>query len=183
MGKSNRDLATLAQALARTGAPGVVYDLERRLPDAPNDAVRVVHPGQSAACDPNSPGGYLPARAIAETAAASIVAIPVLDPGRLTGLTEAVDALAMAKPIVATRSPYFPFDIEAIGCGIWVDPGDVDGWARALDAADRRPAGAHSRWARRAGGSPSGSGTTRRSAGGCPSSSSLDRPRSVPPRA
>ena len=133
VGKSNRDLPTLAQALARTGCTGVVYDLEQRLTQPPNDAVRVVHPGQSVGGDPNSPGGYLPARTIAETAAASIVAIPVLDPGRLTGLTEAVDALAMAKPIVATRSPYFPFDIEAIGCGIWVDPGDVDGWTRALD--------------------------------------------------
>ena len=131
-GKSNRDLPTLAQALARTGAPGVVYDLERRLTQPPGDGVRVVHPGQAEGVDPNSPGGYLPARAIAETAAASIVAIPVLDPGRLTGLTEAVDALALAKPIVATRSPYFPFDIEAIGCGTWVDPGDVDGWVTAL---------------------------------------------------
>jgi glycosyltransferase involved in cell wall biosynthesis len=132
VGKSNRDLPILAQALARTGAPGVVYDLERRITEEPNDGVRLVHPGQSQGVDPNSPGGYLPTRAIAETAAASIVAIPVLDPGRLTGLTEAVDALALAKPIIATRSPYFPFDIEAIGCGIWVDPGDGDGWVRAL---------------------------------------------------
>jgi glycosyltransferase involved in cell wall biosynthesis len=131
-GKSNRDLATLAGALARTGTPGVVYDLERRLARPPNDAVRLVHPGQPDGVDPESPDGYLPARTLAETAAASVVAIPVLDPGRLTGLTEAVDALAMAKPIVATRSPYFPFDIEDIGCGIWVDPGDGDGWARAL---------------------------------------------------
>jgi len=133
VGKSNRDLPTLAQALARTRTSGVVYDLERRLTQTPNAGVRVVHPGESEGVDPNSPGGYVPARAIAETAAASIVAIPVLDPGRLTGLTEAVDALALAKPIVATRSPYFPFDIEAVGCGIWVDPGDVDGWVRALE--------------------------------------------------
>ena len=54
-------------------------------------------------------------------------------PARLTGLTEAVDALALGKPIVATRSPYFPFDIEAIGCGLWVDAGDADGWTRAIE--------------------------------------------------
>jgi glycosyltransferase involved in cell wall biosynthesis len=131
-GKSNRDLPTLTGALARTGASGVVYDLERRLPAAPTPGVRVVHPGASEGVDPNSPRGYLPAQAISDTAAASIVAIPVLDPGRLTGLTEAVDALALGKPIIATRSPYFPFDLEAVGCGIWVDPGDVDGWTRAL---------------------------------------------------
>lgn len=152
-GKSNRDLPTLAGALARIGAPAVVYDLERRLPAAPASAasaVRVVHPGASDGVDPNSPGGYLPARAISDTAAASIVAIPVLDPGRLTGLTEAVDALALGKPIIATRSPYFPFDIEAVGCGIWVEPGDVDGWTRALrrllgDARARSELGAAGR--------------------------------------
>jgi glycosyltransferase involved in cell wall biosynthesis len=132
-GKSNRDLPILARALARTGATGVVYDLERRLTAAPTSSVRVVHPGASDGVDPNSPGGYLPTRAIADTAAAAVVAIPMLDPRRLTGLTEAVDALALGKPIIATRSPYFPFDLEAIGCGIWVDPGDVDGWTRALE--------------------------------------------------
>jgi glycosyltransferase involved in cell wall biosynthesis len=131
-GKSNRDLETLTRALARTGAAGVVYDLESRLTAPPTDAVRLVHPGGADGIDPDSPGGYLAAHAIADTAAASVVAIPVLDTGRLTGLTEAIDALALAKPIVATRSPYFPFDIEAVGCGIWVDATDVDGWTRAL---------------------------------------------------
>ncbi|HEY1516648.1 MAG TPA: hypothetical protein VGF91_09525 [Solirubrobacteraceae bacterium] len=132
-GKSNRDLVTLTRALARTGGAALVYDLERRLTERPSSAIRLVHPGEADGVDPNSPGGYLPTRAIADTAAAAIVAIPVLDPARLTGLTEAVDALALAKPIVATRSPYFPFDIEAVGCGIWVNPGDVDGWTRALE--------------------------------------------------
>jgi hypothetical protein len=132
-GKSNRDVETLVGALARTGAAGVVYDLDQRLAGPPTDAVRLVHPGGANGVDPDSPGGYLAAHAIADTAAASVVAIPVVDPARLTGLTEATDALALAKPIVATRSPYFPFDIEAVGCGIWVDAGDVEGWIRALE--------------------------------------------------
>ncbi len=131
-GKSNRDVQTLAAALGRTGAPGLLYDLERQLASPPSDAVRLVHPGQRGGVDPDSPGGFLARHVIADIAAAAIVAIPVRDPARLTGLTEAVDALALAKPIVATRSPYFPFDIEAVGCGIWVEPGDADGWARAI---------------------------------------------------
>jgi glycosyltransferase involved in cell wall biosynthesis len=131
-GKSNRDLLTMAKALQRTGAAGLVYDLEHQLSTPANHSVRLVHPGDRDGTDPASPGGYLAKRVISDIAAAAIVAIPVRDPQRLTGLTEAVDALALAKPIVATRSPYFPFDIEAIGCGIWVEPGDVDGWARAI---------------------------------------------------
>jgi hypothetical protein len=132
-GKSNRDLETLTKALARTGGAGILYDLDCRLARPPTDGIRLVRPGGADGVDPDSPGGYLAAHAIAHTAAASVVAIPVRDPSRLTGLTEATDALALAKPIVATRSPYFPFDIEAVGCGIWVDPGDVEGWTRALE--------------------------------------------------
>ncbi|MGO9960962.1 MAG: glycosyltransferase [Solirubrobacteraceae bacterium] len=148
-GKSNRDLVTIAAALKRTGAAAVVYDLERQLATAPADPVRLVHPGGDGA-DPDSPGGFLAGHVIAEIAAAAVVVVPVRDPQRLTGLTEVVDALALAKPVIATRSPYFPFDIEAVGCGVWVEPGDVDGWARAIahllaDGEARREMGAAGR--------------------------------------
>lgn len=131
-GKSNRDLLTITKALERAKASGVVYDLERQLRAAPSASIRLVHPGAGGGVDPESPGGYLAGHVIGDIAAASIVAIPVRDPLRLTGLTEAVDALALGKPILATRSPYFPFDIEEVGCGRWIDPGDVDGWSQAL---------------------------------------------------
>jgi glycosyltransferase involved in cell wall biosynthesis len=149
-GKSNRDLVTLSEALRRTNAPGLVYDLARRLSTPPNRFVKVVHPGDLERADPDSPGGYLAHHVIADTAAAAIVAIPVTHTGRLTGLTEAADALALGKPIVATRSAYFPFDIEAEGCGIWVEPHDADGWARAIgdlmsDPAARAEMGAAGR--------------------------------------
>lgn len=133
-GKSNRDLATLVAAMSACRAPGLVYDLQRRLPDEPGTGIRVVRPGLGAGVDPDSTGGFTAARAIADLAAAAVVAIPVNDPARLTGLTEAADALALAKPIIATRSPCFPFDLEAIGCGVWVEPGDRDGWRTALSA-------------------------------------------------
>ena len=131
-GKSNRDLRTLARALEISGAPGIVYDLARELPAPPNPAVRLVGPGDMNGIDPDAPAQYLAARVLDDVAAASVVAVPVRDPSRLTGLTEVADALALGKPVIASRSPYFPFDIEQIGCGIWVEPEDVDGWARAI---------------------------------------------------
>ena len=82
---------------------------------------------------------------------ASVIAIPLHDPLAMNGLTELNDALALRKPVVMTRSPTaLDVDIEAIGCGILVDVGDVDGWRRALsqlmsDAALRERMGAAGR--------------------------------------
>ena len=127
-GKSNRDLRTLASALARVDVPALIYDLEGQLAAPPSKQVRVRRPGGEGT-DAASPGGFLATAAITDIAQATIVAIPVSDPNRLTGLTEAGDALALGKPILATRTPYFPFDLEEVGCGCWVAPGDVAGWA------------------------------------------------------
>ena len=64
---------------------------------------------------------------------AAVIAIPLRDPLAMNGMTELNDALALSKPVVMTRSPTaLDVDIEAIGCGIWVDVGDVDGWRGAL---------------------------------------------------
>jgi hypothetical protein len=114
-GKSNRDLTTLARALARTDASGVVYDLERQLPAPPTGTVRLVHPGDRIGADPDSPGGYLAHHVIGETAAASVVAIPVRDPQRLTGLTEVA---SMAGPQRSPRCSPTP-----IGVPRWAPPG------------------------------------------------------------
>jgi glycosyltransferase involved in cell wall biosynthesis len=62
---------------------------------------------------------------------ASVVAIPMAT-DRLLGLTELADALALGKPVVVTRSEFLDVDVEAIGCGRFVEPGDVEGWAAAL---------------------------------------------------
>jgi hypothetical protein len=61
---------------------------------------------------------------------AALIAIPLQDPFAMNGLTE---PLALSKPVLMTRSPLaLDVDIETIGCGIWIDVGDVDGWRRAL---------------------------------------------------
>lgn len=131
-GKANRDLGALARALEIAGAPALVYDLARELPAPRKPQVRLVVPGDLDRVDPDAPGQYLAARSVSDTAAAAVVAVPIRDPNRLTGLTEVADAIALGKPVIMTRSPYFPFDIEAIGCGIWVEVGDVNGWALAI---------------------------------------------------
>lgn len=48
------------------------------------------------------------------------------------GLTTVVEAMALGKPILCTRNLQMPMDLEAEGCGIWLEPYDREGWERAI---------------------------------------------------
>lgn len=48
------------------------------------------------------------------------------------GLTTVVEALALGLPLICSRNPQMPIDIERVGCGISVDYYDTEGWQRAI---------------------------------------------------
>ncbi len=56
------------------------------------------------------------------------------------GLTTVVEALALGLPILCTRNPQMPMDIEKEGCGFWIDPDDVEGWKTRLCFIHDHPA-------------------------------------------
>lgn len=56
------------------------------------------------------------------------------------GLTTVVEALALGLPILCTYNAQMPMDIEKEGCGIWLQPGDVEGWQKAIDFIATHPA-------------------------------------------
>lgn len=70
---------------------------------------------------------------------ADVIAIPLVAADRVAGLTSLLDALALGKPVVMTRNPGVDIDIAAIGCGIWIDTGDRNGWAAALTYLAEHP--------------------------------------------
>ena len=69
----------------------------------------------------------------AEYAQAAIVAIPLKDIRILSGLTSLLDAMLVGKPVIMTKNPGIDIDIEAAGIGLWVEPGDVNGWRDAIN--------------------------------------------------
>jgi glycosyltransferase involved in cell wall biosynthesis len=130
-GKAGRDLRTLLDALAATGLPATVYGDRKGL--APVPAAVTVKPVSSNSAS-SAPMRYDDG-VMADLRSAAVVAIPLAGANRLLGLTEVVDALACGRPMILTRTPYFDFDIERIGCGWWVQPGDVRGWSERLTDA------------------------------------------------
>lgn len=54
------------------------------------------------------------------------------DTGSMTGITVVMEAMAMGKAVISTKSDYYPFDIEKEGCGIYIEEGDAKGWQKAI---------------------------------------------------
>jgi glycosyltransferase involved in cell wall biosynthesis len=133
-GKTGRDMPTLLEALRATELPGRVYCERAEL----EGSVRIPRhvellPPAAPSGSPSGPLSY--AHTLADLRSAALVAIPLRDLQPLHGLTEVVDALACGRPMILTRAPYFDLDIEEIGCGWWVERGDVSGWSERLSMA------------------------------------------------
>lgn len=75
-------------------------------------------------------------------ASARALAIPMVAQEGLCGLTSLLDALGAGKPVIMTRNRFIDLDIEKLGIGRWVDPGDLEGWIDALRFFDDNPAAA-----------------------------------------
>jgi glycosyltransferase involved in cell wall biosynthesis len=133
-GKTGRDMATLLAALRETGLAARIYgDVEELARTGPIPAAVEILPTSAPDRPASGPLSY--AHTVEDLRSAALVAIPLAERRPLHGLTEVVDALACARPMILTRAPYFDFDIEEIGCGWWVERGDTRGWARLLSAA------------------------------------------------
>lgn len=129
-GKTNRDQPTLLAALE--GMPGVVYARSPRGIAVPDGVELVTDETHEDTVEPGAPK-FSYGHVLKDLVAASVVAIPLKDPAKISGLSELNDALALGKPVVVTRTPHLDdVDVEAIGCGYWVDAGDVSGWRNAL---------------------------------------------------
>lgn len=61
------------------------------------------------------------------------------DTGSMSGITVVYEGMALGKPIISTRTPYYPFDIEKEECGIYVDEGDIKGWVNAMNFLRNNP--------------------------------------------
>lgn len=115
-GRTHRDLPLLARAAEQARTPLVLHETA----DLPPSSTRVE----------KLRAPY--AEVMDDLRQASVVAIPLRRTDGCFGITELNDALALAKPVIMTRNPHIDVDIEAVGCGRWVEPGDLDGWSRAL---------------------------------------------------
>ncbi len=130
-GRTNRDYATLVAAAAKVNFPIVLLiarDLVEGLSIPPN--VRFVAGPKDGGTDKGIPypelihDWYANARA---------VLIPRQDiPDDTSGFTNLLEALAMHRPVLITRTGKLDLDVEAAGVGFLVAPKDPDDWAAKM---------------------------------------------------
>ena len=124
-GKELRDFETLLQAFRETGLPLVLFAERRR-----QAYFESLHPAEN--IDLHYGDRPIPHEIAQYVARSRCVCICCQRSNYTVGLTTVVEALALGLPILCTRNPQMPMDIEAEGCGFWLEPNDVEGWKDKL---------------------------------------------------
>ena len=129
-GKERRDMPTLVEAFRQTNAPLDIYICRQ------SNGINYEQLLGSLAKGENTHIHYIQGnkiREMAECVSNSLCAVICCQETNYTvGLTTVVEALALGIPMICSRNPQMPMDIEHEGCGLTVPYGDVNAWVRAI---------------------------------------------------
>lgn len=136
-GKEQRDMPTLVKAFNQTRARLDIYVCRAY---GGTDYERLF---QSMEVRDNTSVHYITGLAHREMSllvnASACVVICCKQTNYTVGLTTVVEALALGLPLICSRNPQMPVDIEQVGCGIAVDYYDEQGWERAVRWMSEHP--------------------------------------------
>ena len=131
-GKELRDYETLLEAFHKTGLPLTLYVQKIR-----QAYFESLHPQENIEIHYGS--RLIPHEIALMVAQSQCVCICCQESNYTVGLTTVVEALALGLPILCTRNPQMPMDVEAEGCGFWLEPKDVEGWVEKLQYIVNHP--------------------------------------------
>ncbi len=130
-GRTGRDFVTFGIAASRTTSPATIVCPSSYI----TPEFREFGPNVAVLDDPN-PIHFSYRQLVDMYARARAIAIPMQAVSGLCGLTSLLDALGMGRAVVMTRNRLIDIDVEKEGIGFWVNPGDVEGWQRAIQFLD-----------------------------------------------
>ena len=131
-GKELRDYKTLTEAFNHTGAALTLYTQKEQQGTFTNLEIKDN-------IDLNFGTRLMPYELSLLVAQSECVCICCKPSNYTVGLTTVVEAMALGKPILCTRNLQMPMDLEAEGCGIWLEPYDREGWERAIRYITEHP--------------------------------------------
>ena len=129
-GREMRDMKTLVEAFNDTGAPIEIYLNKRNCGIDYEAMFAAMNIRDNVKVHFTS--GYKHSDFCLLVYRAQCVCICCLETKYTVGLTTVVEALGLGVPMICSRNPHLPMDIEKEGCGILVDYGDTEGWISAI---------------------------------------------------
>ena len=130
VGKTGRDYRTFLKACTKSNAAFRII-----APDWSLDKGQIPSNVTYLKTNPHSPDGTISYPDLRKWYAKCIATcIPLYgDPEDTCGLTNLLEAMAMGKPVLMTRSGSLDVDIEKLGVGLWVRPKEPDDWVKKIE--------------------------------------------------
>ena len=130
VGKTGRDYRTFLEACSQANANFRII-----APDWSVDTAKIPANVTYLSTDPNSPDGKISYPDLRKWyASCTATCIPLHgDPEDTCGYTNLLEAMAMGKPVLMTKSGSLDLDIEALGIGLWVRPQDSGDWVKKIE--------------------------------------------------
>ena len=130
VGKIERDYKTLIEAFSRIKYSCKIIAQEKHFEEM--DIPKYVEFIKGSTNPPDAAISYPELQEYYAKAKAVLIPLAADDPDDTCGYTNLLEAMAMGKPVIMTRSGALDIDVEALGIGIYVKPYDVEGWVHAL---------------------------------------------------
>ena len=135
-GKELRDFDTLVEAVRELGTGSVhveIYCSAETEPRTRAPNVTVVRGGSH-----GNPISY--AELLSRYRQADLIAVPMHEADRTVGLTSVMDGFGVGRAMIVTRNPGIDYDLQALGAGFIVPPGDVGAWRECIVRLCESPA-------------------------------------------
>ncbi|WP_315547017.1 glycosyltransferase family 4 protein [Prevotella koreensis] len=129
-GMERRDMPTLISAFNNTALPLRIFSITKYLGNDYEKIIGSIERRENIMVTFNN--RLMIDELTAEVNRSACVVICCQPTNYTVGLTTVVEALALGIPIICSRNPQMPMDIEDEGCGLLIDYGDVAGWERAI---------------------------------------------------
>ncbi|MDD7317732.1 MAG: glycosyltransferase [Prevotella sp.] len=129
-GMERRDMPTLIEAFNNTALPLRIFSITNYLGNDYEKIISSIPRRENITVTFNN--RLMINELTAEVNRSACVVICCQPTNYTVGLTTVVEALALGLPIICSRNPQMPMNIEAEGCGLLVDYGDTEGWERAI---------------------------------------------------
>lgn len=124
-GKELRDYATLTAAFNATGEELTLF-----VQESARRYFESLHTGANIAIMYGN--RLIPYEISLLVAQSRCVCVCCRESNYTVGLTTVVEAMALGLPVLCTRNPQMPMDPERDGFGLCLEPGDREGWERAI---------------------------------------------------